>query len=255
MGEIVSERFQPSVEEGEAMQVDQHDSKVDPFILYLSKGEYHPTIKDQRRFKIKATYYNLIFGILYRRTLISLMARCVIEEEVPIILRDIHSGECGSHFGARTLEQRILRQGYFWPTMRRDAEIYAKKCIQCQKFAPLQFQHARQLCSIMAPWPFAIWGMDLIGPFPMASSQRRFILVMIDYFTKWIEAKALAKTTTQIVKNFIWGDIICRHGVPMAIITDNGPLFNNVEMTDFCRKAGTDLRFSSVHHPRSNGQV
>ncbi|KAK8933894.1 hypothetical protein KSP39_PZI015967 [Platanthera zijinensis] len=139
--------------------------------------------------------------------------------------------------------------------MKKDAKLYAKKCVQCQKFAPLQIQPARQLCSITAPWSFAIWGMDLIGPFQMASSQWRFILVMIDYFTKWIEAKALARTMAQIVKNFICGDIICRHGVPMAIITDNGPQLNNAEMINFCKKAGADLQFSSVHHPRSNDQV
>ncbi|KAK8935545.1 hypothetical protein KSP39_PZI013055 [Platanthera zijinensis] len=183
------------------------------------------------------------------------LARCLSETEVPRVLEEIHSGECGSHSGTRTLEQRILRHGYFWPTIRKDADAFSKKCSQCQLFAPLQLQPAQHLRSITAPWPFTIWGMDLIGPFPQASGQRKFILVMIDYFSKWIEARALAKTTSQIVKNFIWGEITCRFGIPLANVTDNGPQFASLELEDFCKQLGTDLRFASLHHPRSNGQV
>ncbi|KAK8923848.1 hypothetical protein KSP39_PZI019755 [Platanthera zijinensis] len=97
--------------------------------------------------------------------------------------------------------------------------------------------------------------MDLIGPFPQANRQRKFVLIMIDYFSKWIEAKALAKTTSQIVKNFIWGEIACRFGISLAIITDNGPRFVSLELENFCKQLGTELRFLSLHHPRSNGQV
>ncbi|KAK8945084.1 hypothetical protein KSP39_PZI007855 [Platanthera zijinensis] len=254
-GGTTSELFRPAVDEEGLMQIDQCPSWMDPFILYLSTGNLHQSVKDKKRFRLKAAHYYLISDILYRKTFLSTMARCVSESEVPTILREVHSGECGSHLGARTLERRILRQGYFWPTMKKDSGAYARKCVQCQKFAPLQHQAAQSLRSITTPSPFAVWGMDLIGPFPMASGQRRFIIVMIDYFSKWIEAKALAKTTTQVVRNFIWGEIVCRHGIPMTIITDNGPQFNNAEMIDFCRQIGTELRFASVHHPRSNGQV
>ncbi|KAK8939028.1 hypothetical protein KSP39_PZI011373 [Platanthera zijinensis] len=139
----------------------------------------------------------------------------------------------------------------------QDAKLYRKtisgplaRCL-----SEIELQPAQHLCSITAPWPFAIWGMDLIGPFLQASGQRKFILVMIDYFSKCIEARALAKTTSQIVKNFIWGEIVCRFGIPLAIVTNNGPQFASLELEDFCKQLGTDLRFASVHHSRSNGQV
>ncbi|KAK8918768.1 hypothetical protein KSP39_PZI021391 [Platanthera zijinensis] len=156
---------------------------------------------------------------------------------------------------SRTLEGWIVRQGYFWPTLGLDAAKFTKECHKCQLFTPLQLQPAQRLRSITAPWPFAIWGMDLVGPFPQASGQRRFLLVMIDYFSKWLEVKALAKVTSQVVRNFVWGEIICRHGLPQAIVTDNGPQFASTEFTSFCEQLGIDLRFASVHHPRSNGQV
>ncbi|KAK8944375.1 hypothetical protein KSP39_PZI007758 [Platanthera zijinensis] len=78
---------------------------------------------------------------------------------------------------------------------------------------------------------------------------------MIDYFSKWLEIKALAKVTSQVISNFIWGEIICRHGLPQAIVTDNCPQFASEEFISFCTQLGIDLRFASVHHPRSNGQV
>ncbi|KAK8921036.1 hypothetical protein KSP39_PZI020693 [Platanthera zijinensis] len=225
-GGTMTELFRPSIEEGEVMEIDQERSWMDPFE-----------------------------GVLYRKTLSGLLARCVSEKEAPRVLEEVHSGECGSHSGSRTLEGRVLRQGYFWPTLRRDAEELAKRCRKCQEFAPLQLLPAQRLRTITSPWPFAIWGLDLVGPFPRASGQRRFLLVMVDYFSKWLEVKALAKVTSQVVRNFVWGEIICRHGLPLAIVTDNRPQFASKEFVDFCAQLGIDLRFASVHHPRSNGQV
>ncbi|KAK8948470.1 hypothetical protein KSP39_PZI005589 [Platanthera zijinensis] len=254
MGGTITDLFRPSIEEGELMEVEQHPSWMDPFVTFLSTGEY-PEGMDRRGLKHKAAYYLLSEGQLYRKTLSGMLARCVAEREVHKILEEVHSGECGSHSGSRTLEGRIVRQGYFWPTLGQDAAEFAKKCHKCQLYAPLQLQPAQRLRSIMAPWPFAIWGLDLVGSFPQASGQRRFLLVMVDYFSKWMEVKALAKVTSQVVRNFIWGEIICRHGLPQAIVTDNGPQFASTEFIRFCEQLGIDLRFASVHHPRSNGQV
>ncbi|KAK8924197.1 hypothetical protein KSP39_PZI019370 [Platanthera zijinensis] len=235
-GGTITDLFRPSIEEGELMEVEQHPSWMDPFVTFLTTGEY-PTGMDGKKLKYKSAYYLMRDGQLYRKTLSGMLARCVGEREVPKILEEVHSGECGSHSGSRTLEGRIVRQGYFWPTLGLDAAKFTKECHKCQLFAPLQLQPAQRLRSITAPWPFAIWGMDLVGPFPQASGQRRFLLVMIDYFSKWLEVKALAKVTSQ------------------AIVTDNGPQFASAEFTSFCEQLGIDLRFASVHHPRSNGQV
>ncbi|KAK8951092.1 hypothetical protein KSP39_PZI003623 [Platanthera zijinensis] len=254
-GGTMTELFRPSIEEGELMEVDQQRSWMDPFTTYLTTGRLPEGELEKKQVRYKSAYYLLKEGILYRKTLSGLLARCVSEKEVARVLEEIHSGECGSHSGSRTLEGRVLRQGYFWPALRKDAEEFARKCRKCQEFAPLQLLPAQRLRTITAPWPFAIWGLDLVGPFPQASGQRRFLLVMVDYFSKWLEVKALAKVTSQVVKSFVWGEIICRHGLPLAIVTDNGPQFASREFVDFCIRLGIDLRFASVHHPRSNGQV
>ena len=83
--------------------------------------------------------------------------------------------------------------------MLADAKNYVKKCVRCQKHAPIVRQPPEMLTSINSPIPFAMWGMDILGPFHVATGQRKFLIVAIDYFTKWIEAKVLAKITTQQV--------------------------------------------------------
>ena len=111
--------------------------------------------------------------------------------------------------------------------MQKDAAEYVLKCEQCQKHAPLIHQPAGHLNPISSPWPFAQWGLDILGPFPRATGNRRFVLVAIDYFTQWMEAEALANIRDVDVKKFVWKNIITRFGVSDSLISDNGLQFDN----------------------------
>ncbi|KAL0400164.1 UNVERIFIED_CONTAM: hypothetical protein Sradi_2359700 [Sesamum radiatum] len=117
--------------------------------------------------------------------------------------------------------QQSLRAGYFWPTMKQDACYLVNKCEKCQKHATLIHQPAERLNVMLSPSPFSQWRMDIVGPFPLALAQRKFLLVAIDYFTKWVEAKPLAHITEGEVMKFIWKNIICRFGLPREIISDS----------------------------------
>ena len=75
---------------------------------------------------------------------------------------------------------------------------------------------------MVAPWPFAKWGLDILGPFPMGMRQRKFLVVRIDYFTKWVEAEPLAKIVKKNIKSFVWKNIIFRFGIPRVLVLDNG---------------------------------
>jgi hypothetical protein len=86
-----------------------------------------------------------------------------------------------------------------------------------------------------SPWPFSIWGMDVIGPItPKASNGHRFILVAIDYFTKWIEATSYASVTEKVVNLFIKNNILCRYGLPESIVTDNAINLGRKMMIKLC---------------------
>nr|KYP35924.1 Pol polyprotein [Cajanus cajan] len=97
--------------------------------------------------------------------------------------------------------------------------------------------------------------MDILGPFPLAKGQCKFLLVAIDYFTKWIKAKPLATITANMVQKFLWKNIITRFGIPYAIITDNGLQFTDQKLNKFITDLGILHRFTSLEHPQSNGQA
>ncbi|KAK3009129.1 hypothetical protein RJ639_013704 [Escallonia herrerae] len=181
--------------------------------------------------------------------------KCLTPKEADYALQEVHEGICGQHLGGRNLAHKILRQGYYWPGMQRDAIKFTKRCDQCQKFAPLTHTPAAPLSILTSPIPFAMWGMDILGPFPMATGQRRFVIVTIDYFTKWTEAEPLATITASKCEEFFWKNIVCRFGVPKILITDNGKQFDNSNFRSFCEGLSINLRFTSVAHPQSNGQT
>jgi len=98
------------------------------------------------------------------------------------------------------MTNRILRAGYFWPTMEAYCHTFVKKCIPCQKHGNLIHQKQEQLHAILSLWPFAKWGVDMLDPFSPGIGQVKFHTVAIDYFTKWIETKPLATITAQQVQ-------------------------------------------------------
>ena len=128
--------------------------------------------------------------------------------DVDYTLREVHEDICGDHLGGRALAYKILCQGCYWPTIQNDAVDFVKKCDAYQRYANIRRQPASQLTPLIAPWLFAQWGMDILGPFSLASRQRKFLLVAIDYFTKWVEAEPLALIMENKVEGFVRSHII-----------------------------------------------
>ena len=123
--------------------------------------------------------------------------------------------------GGRSLSHRDITQGYWWPSMQKEAQEYVKKCDQCQRFALNIHQPGGTLNSLSSPWPFAQWGLDILGPFPKAVGNKRFLLVGTDYFTKWVEAELLANIRDIDAKKFVWKNIVTRVGILHTLISYN----------------------------------
>jgi hypothetical protein len=99
------------------------------------------------------------------------------------------------------------------------------------------------------------WGLELLGPLPPAQGNLRYVVVAVEYFSKWIEAKPLASITSVTVQKFFWQNIVCRFGVPKAITVDNKIQFDAKDFKEFCDQIGTKIHFALVRHPESNGLV
>ena len=133
--------------------------------------------------------------VLYKRGFSQSYMRCLASDEANYVLREVHEGACGNHSGARSLVHKVVCASYYWPTIQVDVKAYVKVCDQCQRFSNIPRQPTEYLTPMMAPWPFAQWGLDILDPFPTGTRQMKFLVVGIDYFTKWVEAKPLAKIT------------------------------------------------------------
>jgi hypothetical protein len=130
---------------------------------------------------------------------------------------------------------------------------FIKKCDKCQKFSDKKHSPSQELTSVYSPWPFHKWAVDIVGPFPLALGQLKFLTVGVDYFTKWIEPEAMAKITAERVRRFYWKKIICRFGLPRCIVSDNGTQFDTSTVVEFCRNLVIQTKFVSVIHPQANG--
>ncbi|XP_021833172.1 uncharacterized protein K02A2.6-like [Prunus avium] len=147
-----------------------------------------------------------------------------------------------------TTAHKAFRQGYYWPSMHRDAIAMVKKCDKCQRFGNIPHLPAEPLTPIVSPWPFAQWGLDLIRPMPQGKGQVKYAIVAVDYFTKWVAAEALTTITAARVEEFVWTNICCRFGIPYAIITDNGRQFDSELFRQFCTRLKINLFFASPAH-------
>ncbi|XP_052197357.1 uncharacterized protein LOC127804524 [Diospyros lotus] len=243
----------PSIEEKEVSCIETGTDWRSPFYRYLTNNELPNDPQETRRLKMRASRFTIIDGILYKRAYTTPLLKCLGPQEAEYILAETHSGMCGEHLGARALATKILRAGFFWPTLRSDALKKVKSSDKCQRHAPVQSAPISQLQPAFQPIPFAQWGLDILGPFPQAPRQRKFLIVATDYFTKWIEVEPLATITARKVEAMVWKDIICRFGIPRIIVTDHGKQFDYDSFRKFCDNLGIQLRFASVAYPQANG--
>ena len=139
--------------------------------------------------------------------------------------------------------------------MLKDTQAYVKTCNKCQRFSNLIRQPSEELTPMKVLWLFTQWELDIMGHFLMAVRQLKFLVVGIDYFTKWVEAKALATIIEKNIRNFVWRNIICRYRIPKVLVFDNGKQFDNNAFKDFCLELGIKNHYSSLAHPQANGQV
>ncbi|GKV05317.1 hypothetical protein SLEP1_g17345 [Rubroshorea leprosula] len=228
---------------------------TDPIREYLLDGTVPGDKQEKMKLQRKASRYTLVGDVLYKRSYSLPLLRCLTPYEAEYALREVHEGVCGSHVGAQTLAHKVLRQGYYWPNMQEDAKKFVQRCQKCQFFAHLTHQPAEELTSMTAPWPFAQWGVDLLGPYVKAVGGATHLVVVVNYFTKWVEAKPLSYLTSRRIEDFLFSSVICKYGIPNQIIADNSPQFNCNSFRDFCSSYGIKLVFTSVYHPEANGMV
>jgi len=180
--------------------------------------------------------------------------RCIPDHEVGSVLSFCHDQPCGGHFSGRKTAAKVLQCGFYWPTLFRDAFEYCKSCPRCQQLGKINRRDMMPLSPIIVVEVFDVWGIDFMGPFP-SSSRNEYILLVVDYVSKWVEAIPSRTNDAKVVVKFLRENIFARFGMPRAIISDQGTHFNNRSFDALLKRYSIVHRLATPYHPQTSGQV
>ncbi|GJV08823.1 reverse transcriptase domain-containing protein [Tanacetum coccineum] len=212
----INERIRLAIVEEEA------HTWMAPICEYLTKEILPEDKKKARAVRRKASRYVVINETLYKKSFLGPWLRCVGPIQANYVLIEIHEGSCSMHSGPRSVVAKAIWTGYLLAnSMHTDARKLIRECMTASH-RPIPRKSQQNLITITSPWPFYKWGIDIAGPFPEGPGKVKFLIVAIDYFTKWIEAKPVATITGNQVKKFVWDNIVCRFSLPGEIVSDNG---------------------------------
>ncbi|GJW33011.1 reverse transcriptase domain-containing protein [Tanacetum coccineum] len=209
--------------------------------------------QQKRKFFKDVKHYFWDDHYLFRTCADQIIRRYVHGQEALEILKACHEGPIGGHHSANLTARKVFDAGFFWPTIYRDAHTMIKSCDTCQRQGKISQrdempQNAIQVCEI-----FDVWGIDFMGPFP-SSRGNKYILVVVDYLSKWVKAKALPTNDARVIVKFL-KSLFAQFGTPRAIISDRGTHFCNDQFAKVMSKYGVTHRLATAYHPQTSGQV
>ena len=223
-----------------------HD--IHQFLAYDAYLE-SATTKDKRALRQLATKCVICGNALYRRSSDGMFLLCIDQDTTYRVMSEVHAGVCGPHMGSHMLARKIMRADYFWLTTETYCCQFIQRCTECQMHGDLIHVPPFELHALTSPWSFSAWGVDVIRKVsPKSSSGHEYILIAIDYFTKWVEATSYASLIVAKVAKFIRSHIICRYGIPHELISNRGVHFRG-EVDTLVPEYGIWHHRSSTYRP------
>ncbi|KAK8952364.1 hypothetical protein KSP39_PZI003940 [Platanthera zijinensis] len=224
------------------------------FVNFIVSNILPPDIdyQQKKRFLHQAKFYLWDAPYVFKICADQVIRRCVPEIEVHDILEKCHASPYGGHFMGKRTAMKVLEAGFYWPTLFRDAHLYAKECDRCQKTGNIHRGASMPMTNIMEVEVFDVWGIDFMGPF-VNSGGNFYILLAVDYVSKWVEAIATQKNDAKIVLKFLKANIFTRFGTPKSIISDGGTHFCNTQFKSLLKKYGVTHKVALAYHPQTNG--
>ena len=210
--------------------------------------------QQKRKLRTDSRYYIWDDPLLFKRGADMIIRRCVQENEQGKILNECHASPYEGHFSGERTAHKILQSGFYWPTIFRYCDEWVKLCDRCQKIGNISSINEMPLRGIMVVQIFDVWGIGFMGPFP-PSFGNLYILLAVDYVSKWVEAVACPRNDANIVVSFLQKNILSRFGTPRTIISDGGSHFANKIFAKLMSRYGIKHVMSLAYHPQTNGQA
>ena len=223
---------------------------------FLAIGEIPVDWKaqDKKFFFVKIHSYYWEEPFLFKYCVDQIIRRCVLEEEHQGILSHCHDNACGGHFASQKTAMKVLQSGFYWPSLFKDAHNVCRACDKCQRLGKISRRPMMPLNPILVVDLFDVWGIDFMGPFSV-SFEYIYILVVVDYVSKWVEAVPCRTADHKVVLKFLKENIFSRFGVPKAKISDGGSHFCNKPVENLLTKYGVKHKVATPYHPQTSDQV
>ncbi|GKD46019.1 putative nucleotidyltransferase, ribonuclease H, partial [Tanacetum coccineum] len=225
------------------------------FVNYIVGKVVPPnwTFKKRKRFFSQVKTYFSEEPYAFKLCADNIMRRCLAGSETLEIMAHCHSGPTGGHHSANVTAKKVYKSEFYWPSVFKDANEYVRRCDACQRSGNISSRNEMPQNNIQVCEVFDVWGLDFMGPFP-ESRGNKYILVAVDYVSKWVEAQALPTNDARIVVKFL-RQLFARFGVPKALISDRGTHFCNSQLEKALQRYGVTHKLSTAYHPQSNGQT
>lgn len=223
---------------------------------YKATGFIHEEFswQQKKKFLHDSTQYVWDDPYLFKIGADNLLRRCVDREEARKILWHCHNSPYGGHFNGQRTAAKVLQSGFYWPTLFKDAYAHCQQCDNCQRTGATSKRNEMPLQNLLEVEVFDCWGIDFVGPFP-SSLNNEYILVAVDYVSKWVEAIASPKADSKTVIKFLKRNIFTRFGTPRVLISDGGSHFCNSQLAKALQHYGVNHKVASPYHPQTNGQA
>jgi len=222
-------------------------------IQYLTTLTHSPTLteKEQRNIQSQARKYQVMQDVLYKKdkSQPEHLLRVIKQDEVAPLVKRLYEDPTSGHLGIDGTFKKA-KQRYFWPQMFADIRTHIQHCDICQKQKKPNTVEA--LHPLPVEQPFDRVGIDLLQ-LPLTPHGNKYIIVATDYHTKWVEAQPVTNKTASIIAGFLYEEVICRHGAPKTLLSDQGTEFLNILVTQICERFNIKHRTTTPYHPQTNG--
>ncbi|KAM2605089.1 hypothetical protein TB2_033927 [Malus domestica] len=225
-------------------------------VNYSVTKQVSSTLDKYKRDKLRndARFYVWDDPYLWKYCPDQIIRRCMHNSEFNSILAFCHSYACGGHFGTQMTALKVLESGFYWPTLFKNARTFCITCDRCQRTGTIGANDQMPQTPIFNVEIFDVWGMDFMGPFP-PSYGFTYILLAVDYVSKWVEAKATHTNDSKVGADFIKANIFSRFGMSRVFISDVGSHFCNPTIEALFKKYKVKHQVSTPYHPQTSGQA
>ncbi|XP_016178528.1 uncharacterized protein LOC107620975 [Arachis ipaensis] len=203
-------------------------SWMSPIVDFSERAKLSTDEKVERTIRREVAKYAIIQDQLFKKGLSQPLLKHLRPDQTDYMLREVHERCCGHHIRGKALAKKLVRAGYYWPSMMEDSKEFVRRCKKCQ---------------------------ENVNFHKSPVTEGKYLILAIDYYTKWIEAEPLASISLANCRKFMWRQVIARFGIPEVVISDNGTQFADKRFGEFLAGLGIQQKFSSVEHPQTNRQV